>query len=78
MIDLYDTASDRHAGTISEAELELLVEALEEESSSDIDYFIDAGTIEMLETRGASAHLVALLRTAVGSSQGVELRWQRR
>ena len=78
MVDLYDTESNRLLGNISEAELQFLVDALEEESTSDDDYFVERRTIEMLEERGASAHLLDLLRNAVGTSEGVELRWQRR
>jgi hypothetical protein len=78
MIDLFDSASDRHVGSISDGELQFLVDALEEESSSDDDYFIEGRTIELLEERGASPHLLDVLRRAVGASAGVELRWKRR
>jgi hypothetical protein len=78
MVDLYETASDRHVGNISDDELQFLIDALEEESSSDDDYFIEGRTLEMLEDRGASEHLLDVLRRAVGSTEGVELRWVRR
>jgi hypothetical protein len=78
MVDLYDTSSNRLVGSISDAELQFLADALEEESSGDDDYWVEAGTLEMLEERGATAHLLDVLRRAVGSSEGVELRWQRK
>lgn len=78
MADLYDTGSNRHVGSISDDELQFLKDALEEESSSDDDYYIDGATIDMLEERGATAHLLGLLRTAVGASEGVDLRWEQR
>jgi hypothetical protein len=78
MADLYDTTSNRHVGSISDEELQFLIDALEEESSSDDDYYVDGATIEMLEERGATAHLLGVLRAAVGTSEGVDLRWERR
>jgi hypothetical protein len=63
-------------GSIDEEELQLLIDQLEEESETDTDYFISAETIDLLEQRGASAHLVGMLRRAVGSSEGVEIVWE--
>jgi hypothetical protein len=77
MIDLYHADTDHHLGTISEADLQVLADALEEESSDDQDYFINADTIDLLSGR-ASTGLIDLLRAALGSDEGVEIRWQRR
>ena len=38
----------------------------------------DAATIDLLGDGRASDHLLGLLRSALGSSEGVEIRWQRR
>ena len=78
MIDLYNAATNRLVGSITEADLQVLVDGLEEESSQDQDYFIDAATIELLGNGRATEHLLRLLREALGSSAGVEIRWQRR
>ncbi len=79
MIDLYDTASNTLVGSITEAELNFLKVALEEESLDDRDYYFSSGTIDLLgENGGATDHLLQLLRNALGSSEGVELRWQAR
>jgi hypothetical protein len=78
MIDLYNAATNQSLGSITEADLQVLVDGLEEESSKDQDYYIDAATIELLGDGRASDHLLGLLRTAIGSSEGVEIRWQRR
>jgi hypothetical protein len=64
-------------GTITEADMQVLVDQLEEEDASDTDYFISPDTIEILAENGASAGLVNLLRRAVGDSDGVEVRWQK-
>ena len=79
MIDLYNTASNALVGSITEAELKFLEDALEEESLSDRDYYFSSGTVDLLsDNGGATDHLLAILRGAIGSSDGVELRWQAR
>lgn len=78
MIDLYNASTNQLIGTITEAELQLLIERLEEESTQDQDYYIDAETIDLLGDGRATDHLLGLLRSALGSSDGVDIRWQRR
>jgi len=78
MIDLYNAANDQRLGSITEAELQVLIDGLEEESSEDKDYYIDAATIDLLGDGRASDHLLGLLRSALGSNDGVDIRWQRR
>ena len=78
MIDLYNNATKALLGSITEADLQVLKDGLEEESSNDQDYYIDAATIELLGDGRASEHLLGLLRRALGTSEGVEIRWQRR
>ena len=77
MIELRDKSTNELLGTIDDDELRFLVDELEEESSTDRDYYVDADTIDMLEDDGAPASLVALLRRIVGSEDGVEVRWAR-
>ena len=77
-IELYDKDENRHLGDITEAELEFLVNHLEETSDEDQDYFIDEATIDFLADGEATDHLIDLLRKAVGSGEGVEIRWKRR
>jgi len=64
-------------GTISRDDFQFLVDNLEEESSRDTDYFIDMATVEMLDHVGAHPSLVALLRNAVGSSDGIDIAWEK-
>jgi processive 1,2-diacylglycerol beta-glucosyltransferase len=78
MIDVYDNESGKLIGSITEAELKVLVDALEEESIADQDYYIDAATIDLLGDGRATDHLLQLLRTALGTREGVEIRWQTR
>jgi hypothetical protein len=78
MIDLYDDATNQLIGSIIEADLQVLVEALEEESLDDHDYYIDAATIDVVADGRATEHLVKVLRAALGAKEGVDVRWQRR
>jgi len=76
-IDLFNAETNEKLGSITEADLQVLVDGLEEESADDQDYYIDEATIELLADGRATEHLVGLLRKAVGSSDGVEIRWKR-
>jgi hypothetical protein len=78
MIDVYDNETGKLIGSITDADLKVLVDALEEESSTDQDYYINGETIDLLGDGRATDHLLHLLRTALGSKDGVEIRWKRR
>ena len=78
MIDIYTNETDELVGTVTEADLKVLADHLEEESSEDQDYFIDAATIDVIGDGQATEHLLMILRKALGTSDGVEIRWQRR
>jgi len=76
-IRISNKATGATIGHISEADLQFLLDQLEEESSKDVDYFINAQTLDMFESAGASAPLIALLRQAVGSTDGIDIVWKK-
>ena len=78
MIDLYNAATNQLLGSITEPDLQVLADALEEESLQDQDYYIDAATIDLIADGKATDHLVHLLRSALGSAEGIDIRWARR
>jgi hypothetical protein len=78
MIDLYNATANQLLGSITESDLKVLVDALEEEGVNDQDYYIDRATIDVIADGKATEHLVGLLRKAVGAGDGVDIRWQRR
>jgi processive 1,2-diacylglycerol beta-glucosyltransferase len=78
MIELHDSERGMRLGTISDEQLQFLVDALEEESLEDKDYYISADTIDMLEEDGADRQLLQLLRGALGGREGMDVRWSRR
>jgi len=77
VIDVYNSATDELLGSITEADLQVLVDALEEESSDDQDYYIDAATIDVIGDGRATEHLLNILRKGLGNAEGVDIRWTR-
>lgn len=78
MIDLYNDTTNQLIGSITEADLKVLQDALEEESTEDQDYYIDRATLDVIGDGRATDHLLKVLREALGSSDGVDVRWERR
>lgn len=77
MIQLRDADSDTPLGSITEEQLQFLMDFLEEESLTDRDYYISGPTIDLLEEEGGDPALMATLRSAVGTREGVNVRWVR-
>jgi hypothetical protein len=77
MIDIYNE-NNQLVGSITEADLKVLQDALEEESDEDQDYYIDRATIDVIGDGRATDHLLKVLREALGSNESVDIRWERR
>jgi hypothetical protein len=77
MIRLYDAEGGKQIGAISDAQLQRLVDSLEEESRTDQDYYLTSDTIDLLEEDGADAELVRTLREALKGREGMDIRWAR-
>ena len=77
MIEIYDNESGDLVGEITEAQLQFLIEELEETSASDRDYYVHAPVLEMLEEAGADDELLEVLQNALGDGESVEIRWER-
>jgi processive 1,2-diacylglycerol beta-glucosyltransferase len=77
MIQLHDVQRGTVLGTITDAQLQFLVDELEEESRTDQDYYISAATLAMLEQDGGDPELIALLRAALAGREGLDVRWTR-
>jgi processive 1,2-diacylglycerol beta-glucosyltransferase len=74
-IALTDGETGMPLGTITGAQLQVLIDRLEEESETSRHYYIDGPTIEMLADQGADPALIDVLRHALGSRPGLEIRW---
>ena len=77
MIQLHDKDTGTWIGTISEDNLQYLIDQLEEESREDKDYYINETTLDIFEERGADKALITLLRGALNGRTGMEIRWSK-
>ena len=77
MIQLHDTDTGAWIGTITEDNLQFLIDQLEEESGADQDYYINETTLDIFEKDGADTALVSLLRSALNGHTEMEIRWSR-
>jgi hypothetical protein len=67
--------TDRVIGDITAAQLQFLIDHLEEEHEHDKDYFLDQDTIELLAERGCDQQLLDLLRGALGDAEELDIVW---
>jgi hypothetical protein len=77
MIQLHEKETGVFVGIITEAQLQFLIDQLEEESADDTDYYIDQATLDLFEEVGAEADVLALLRQALGTRDGMDIVWSR-
>ena len=61
MIHLREKDTNLPLGSITEEQLQFLIDQLEETSLDDQDYFIDTNTLAVLSDAGADAELIELL-----------------
>lgn len=76
MIKLYHVQSGAPVGEISEEQFHFIRTQLEEEATTDQDYYINQATVDLFEVRGADPTLVALLRAALGDDEEMDIRWE--
>ena len=77
VIKLKDKDTGKPLGEISEAQLQFLMDQLEEEHAEDVDYYLNRTTLEMLKDRGMDPELAKLLDQAIGDRDDVEIEWSR-
>ena len=77
MVQLYDEQSGELIGVITHEQLQFLLDQLEEEDSEDRDYYIDRTTLDWFEEHGADPVLESMLREAMGTREGMDIRWTR-
>lgn len=72
---LFDKASGAPIGEISAEQFQILRDALEEESRTDNDYYINVATLEILQQAGADEALLLLLRDALDGREDMDIAW---
>jgi processive 1,2-diacylglycerol beta-glucosyltransferase len=77
LIALRDKETGADLGTISDDQLQFLVDQLEEEFAEDRDYYINGTMLDVMQQHGADAKLVNTLKSAIGDRDGVEIQWSR-
>ena len=70
MIYLYAKVAE-----LSEEQLDVLIDNLEEEWQDDRDYYLNKAMIDMLQARGADSALLHILRQAMGTKDEVDILW---
>jgi processive 1,2-diacylglycerol beta-glucosyltransferase len=77
MINLYEKDTNKPLGQISEAQLQYLIDHLEEEGSEDQDYAVTPLLLEYFEGLGADPSLISLLKDALGGREEIEIVWSK-
>ena len=76
MIQLYDNRTGDLIGTITETQVQYLIDQLEKEDLEDQDYYLDRATLDWFEEHKVDPALEALLREALGDRDGMDIRWE--
>jgi hypothetical protein len=76
MVTLSDRTTGHVLGQISKADLTVIQEILEEETESDVDYYIQEGALELLSQAGLSPDGHLLLTKALGDHADLEFGWE--
>ena len=75
MIALRDKDTGADLGSISEEQLQFLVDQLEGEYAEDRDYYINRTMLDVMRQHDADPGLVDLISKAMGDRDGVEIVW---
>lgn len=77
MIKLRDKETGELLGSISEEQLQFLIDNLEEETADDTDYYLNRPTLDMLKENDADRSLMEILERALGDREDVEIVWSK-
>jgi len=77
MIKVYTTIDNALIGTITDSQLQFMIDNMEEESLEDRDYAITPMTLAYFDELGADPALLDMLRQALGNQEELVIRWER-
>lgn len=77
MINLTEKGTNKPLGSISEVQLQYLIDQLEEEWLEDNEYAISSLLLDVFETDAADPQLIAVLRSALAGRDEVNILWTR-
>jgi len=73
---LIDIERDQEIGTITENQVQFLIDSLEEEGIEDQDYYIDEELLAMLAENGCDEELLAMLTEALEGRGDIDIRYE--
>lgn len=75
MPTLHDRSTGAVIARLSPEQLQTLIDSMAGGAHEDANYTLSPATLQLLEEQGADAALIALLRNALGTSEGMEFHW---
>ncbi len=75
MIALYDVESGAKVGRVTEQQLQALIDWMEEESTTDRDYYLTAEDCELMLEQGVDPTLITVLQEALHGREDMDLRY---
>lgn len=76
-VRVFDFATDQMIGVLTEEQFQFLQEHLEAEDADDHDYYLNRATLDGLAQQGGDPSVIGVLRSAMGSREEMDIRWQR-
>ncbi len=76
MAKLHNQKTGELISEINDAQLQFLIAQLEEEDSTDKDYYINRDTLAMMRAADGDPALMKLLEDAMGASGEVDIVWK--
>jgi len=77
MVTLYDVKTGAKVGRIHDAQLQALMDWMEEESEDDRDYFVSADELELMAEDGVDPTLIEVLKQALGNRADMDIRYEK-
>ena len=76
MYHLIDIENDQEIGIITEAQVQFIIDSLEEEGIEDQDYYIDQETLSFLADNGCDAELLDMLTEVLEGRGEIDIRYE--
>ncbi|MBU3735741.1 MAG: galactosyldiacylglycerol synthase [Methylobacterium sp.] len=77
MIILKEKGSGKWLGSITETQLQFLIDQLEEEHANDQDYWINLAMLDIFRENNADTALIEILEQAMDGREDIEFVWSR-
>ena len=77
MLKLYEKNTNKFLGEISDEEVQFLRDNMEEESMTDVDYYINKTIFNLLKEKGMSENLTKIIQQAMGNKDEIEIRYEK-